>query len=99
MWMEESVKDMVRKEDRANVQLPSVQTMFSVREYVGKHVANRGCAMKNVPSQNRSELSPLDNRDKRQRSQMLVGMTPLPVHSFLHMKSRMFLDLEMLFLL
>lgn len=38
--------------------------------------------MKNVPSQNRSELSPLDNRDKRQRSQMLVGMTPLPVHSF-----------------
>lgn len=35
MWMEESVKDMVRKEDRANVQLPSVQTMFSVREYVG----------------------------------------------------------------
>ena len=35
MWMEESVKDMVRKEDRADVQLPSVQTMFSVREYVG----------------------------------------------------------------
>ena len=58
MWMEESVKDMVRKEDRANVQLPSVQTMFSVRENVRSTVANRGCAIKkNVPSQNRSELS------------------------------------------